>query len=250
MNPKPKLQNPKPPSPPLHQRNEGEGSRSFWGLLRQRWSALWRSLHSARGEVNPVEDTNLNSPLTPQPEPANPAETSSTEVFEKIEDPSPAPAEEKVPPAKATEPKLIPYTGKEIAGAASVLFAGVLATPVTPASIRIKSAGQFFAFLTGFVSPPEVAIPGAEFQLNMGAPELLDKIGVGEALAAFGFGKREGSEEALESAPPVVKILMGVGVLGLGAIAGVMSARQVAEVEAESSPAGDRSGSASTAAVA
>lgn len=194
-----------------------------------------------------MEDTNPNNPPTPQPEPVNP-ETSSTEVFEKIEEETtPGPVEDKATAATGKQ-KLIPYSGKEIAGAASVLFAGMLATPLTPASIRIKSAGQFFAFLTGFVNPPEVAIPGADFQLNMTAPELLDKIGVGEALAAFGFGKREGSVgNALESAPPIIKILMGVGVLGLGAIAGVMSARQVAETETETNSNTDRGGSTNSA---
>jgi hypothetical protein len=157
------------------------------------------------------EYRDLEPPQTPLDSTSEPV---SEPEFEPLMD---AEAESEPDPAKPPEPE--PFTGEEIAN--GVAFAVIWGMRLTPE--------QVVAFQRAFAA----ALP------IMPTPAVLDMLGVGEALAAYGIHKGMlGGPDALESLPVWLRLLLGVGYLGLAVFMGIRAAKEVSGEAKTDSPAG------------
>ncbi len=112
-------------------------------------------------------------------------------------------------PAARIPPKVVPFTGEEIAR--GVAIAATL-------GLRFETPEAAEAFEKAFMA----AVP------IMPTPAVLDALGVGEALAAYGIHKgMAGGPDALAALPPWLRLLVGAGYLAFAVYAGVRAAREV-----------------------
>ena len=171
----------------------------------------------------------LDPPPESPPEPETPtASTSEPEPdFEPLEPEAEAEAPETEPefeplpgPVPIDNPE--PFTGEEIA-------TGVMHLVMLGLRRELSDPAQVEAFQKAFMA--------AVFPI-MPTPAVLDALGVGEALAAYGIHKgMVGGPDALASLPPWLRLLLGGGYL---AVAVYMAARAAKEVR--HGPQADRAG--------
>jgi hypothetical protein len=155
--------------------------------------------------------------------------------FEPLEPPAPTEPEGVKPeaaPAPAA-PKVIPFTGGEIAGFVGTVVGMVVAgregwTPDQAAAFNaVYSSGKIGAVLP---------IPLAQ-GLALPPAEVMEKLRVGEALAMFGIGKPKSLNiESAADLPPLMRIGVGALMLGAAAFGGVLAARSS---KPETTPAPD-----------
>lgn len=127
------------------------------------------------------------------------------EPLEGLEEPDTQPA--------APSPPLEPFSGEEIAGLVGTVVGLAVA----------KSEDEATAFQKAFSGG---IIPG--FPLQIPPARVLDTLQVGQALALFGIGKNSlPGLGNLGSLPPVVRLLVGAGVMAVAAYGGVRATLDV-----------------------
>lgn len=178
---------------------------------------------------------------TPQPE-ISPKASSDEANLEASEDigfqtlespPAPEPSKEQPRPP---EPKVIPFTGAEIAG----FVGGVVGMVV--AAREGWTPEQAAAFNTAYSSGKVGAMLPIPLAQGLALPpaEVLDKLRVGEALATFGIGKPKSLNiESAADLPPLMRIGLGALMLGAATFGGVLAARSL---KPEAAPVQDPGG--------
>ena len=170
---------------------------------------------------NPLEEADL--PPAPSETTTTPGSSDSSEgpEFTPLEAEPPTPDPEFEPlPGPETASEVEPFTGEEIAsGLAWAVMAG----------LRLSDEKQIEAFQRAFVA----AVP------IMPTPAVLDALGVGDALAAYGIHKgMVGGPDTLATLPPWLRLLIGAGYLAFAVYTGVRAAKEVkGEKEAPRVPA-------------
>ncbi len=151
------------------------------------------------------------NPNPQDPTPPTPSDSASDPgpEFEPLPPEADGPVFEPLPGSEPGAPEPEPFTGEEIAR--GVAFAATF-------GLRFQTAEEAQAFEKAFMA----ALP------IMPTPAVLDALGVGEALAAYGIHKgMAGGPEAVEALPPWLRILLGAGYLGLAVFMGVRAAKEV-----------------------
>ncbi len=165
--------------------------------------------------------------VEPQQEQSQPASEPTSSTPESLRSPSTsdtAPAEPEFTPlgegpefeelpAGEDQPGVVPFTGEEIArGVATAALFG----------LKFRTKEEAEAFEKAFLA----AVP------IMPTPAVLDYLGVGEALAAYGIHKGMiGGPDALEALPPWLRIIIGAGYLAFAVYTGVRAAKEVKGAE-------------------
>jgi len=112
-------------------------------------------------------------------------------------------------PEEPESTKVEPFTGEEIAR--GIAFAVAF-------GLRFKNEEELKAFEKAFMK----ALP------FMPTPAVLDLLGVGEALAAYGIHKgMVGGPEALESLPPWLRLLLGAGYIAFAVYTDIRAVKEV-----------------------
>jgi len=166
-------------------------------------------------------------PLNPDPTPPNPpAET----IGPDLEPPSPEIPEvenleglEAEPDSSPPPPARIPFRGAELAA-----FAGILGMALA----RPKSMGEVSVFGEAFHGPIRLSLPAMGLDFSTSVAEALDSLRVGEALAAFGIYKPGGWGGDLGELPPLLRLALGVAVVGYAGFGGIRAVQEYRAAQA------------------